>query len=131
MDYFCNVARVLSALLFISYIFTATEFRQLFKVRSLLHHYAEHKTAIKAITFFDFLYMHYAGDDFINSDQSEDMELPFKKFDDVSPFSLFAEASPPLQIQKDFFKASNWIRRNKTRPVSYFPNPIWQPPRIC
>jgi hypothetical protein len=117
----------------LGYILTATEFKQLFKVTSLLDHYSEHKAANTRISFFDFLYMHYAGDDLVDTDNDKDMELPFKKFDNVSSASSSSvpPGSHPTEIKQNQNNSSDWITPVPTDPFTGFSASIWQPPRLC
>lgn len=59
---------------------------ELFKLPDLLNHFTEHKTADQSIDIFDFISMHYLGDDMNDTDQDKDMQLPFKKI--TTPFSF-------------------------------------------
>lgn len=61
---------------------------ELFKLPDLLTHFTEHQTADKSIDLFDFISMHYVGDDFNDRDQDKDMQLPFKKITAPFPFQI-------------------------------------------
>lgn len=66
---------ILAALLF------ATPSQQLLKTPALFRHYHEHQQQQPGITFMDFIYMHYIGDDGVPDDENKDMQLPFKRSD--------------------------------------------------
>jgi len=51
---------------------------ELAKIPTLLEHYSEHKQQQSQLTFNDFLFMHYVGDDANDQDNSSDEQLPFK-----------------------------------------------------
>ena len=53
-------------------------------------HFTEHQVADNTIGLFDFIYMHYIGDDMNSNDQDKDMELPFKKIDCHFSFQIAA-----------------------------------------
>lgn len=53
-----------------------TELGQLFKLPELISHYFQHHRQDPGINFFEFLAMHYGGDDGTDADDKEDNELP-------------------------------------------------------
>ncbi|AEA45821.1 hypothetical protein [Fluviicola taffensis] len=65
---------------------------ELFKLSDLFVHFTEHKTINKQIDIFEFISMHYLGNDLNDNDQEKDMQLPFKK---VSIHFSFQIASIP------------------------------------
>lgn len=52
-------------------------FQQFYKLPILLEHFKEHQQR-HDISFFDFLEMHYWGEDLKDNDSDRDMQLPFK-----------------------------------------------------
>ncbi|SFW59352.1 hypothetical protein SAMN02927921_02574 [Sinomicrobium oceani] len=65
-------------------------FHQLTKIPVLLQHYAEHQEgAHDKLDFFDFLTMHYWGQDIDDDDDDRDMQLPFKKMDHGSGHHVY------------------------------------------
>lgn len=115
------------------FVFTVTECNQLLKLPVLLEHYIEHKASNQNISFSDFLYMHYAGNDFNDQDQDRDMQLPFKSH---SHFTSMVVQSLPLQSETISLKLS--IRISKSPTVykrlnfqSFYLSSIWQPPKSC
>lgn len=52
---------------------------ELFKLPVLLSHFSEHKAIDEHISLFDFISMHYLGNDMNDKDEARDMQLPFKK----------------------------------------------------
>lgn len=69
---------------------------ELFKLPQLLSHFTEHKAADQSISIFDFVSMHYWGNDLNDSDQDKDMQLPFKKV--VPPFSFQIGIIPDIVV---------------------------------
>jgi hypothetical protein len=65
---------------------------ELFKLPELVMHFTEHRALNENIGVFDFISMHYLGNDINDNDQDKDMQLPFKKLN--TPFS-FQIASIP------------------------------------
>lgn len=99
----------------------------------LIHHYNEHKTLDKEISFFDFLSMHYSGQISHADDEHHDHEnLPYKKSDkhlfsivSIRPvlfFTLRIIEFNVLKIHKLSFQSSNYFRGYITS--------IWQPPKF-
>ena len=58
-----------------------TEVGQLFKLPQLIRHYFQHQRLDPSIGFFDFLAMHYAGDDGTTADDDFDKQLPYHNTD--------------------------------------------------
>lgn len=81
----CSYFLLLTVLLGNSYFF------QFLKFPILIAHYGEHKQLNPEVSALDFLYMHYYGEDIIDQDHDRDMQLPFKKLEDVHvPFIYHA-----------------------------------------
>jgi hypothetical protein len=58
------------------HFFGNTEISQVFKVPNLINHYFEHCRLNPGMSFFQFLSMHYGGDDGTNADNDKDDQLP-------------------------------------------------------
>lgn len=115
------------------FVLTVTECNQLLKLPVLLEHYIEHKTSNQDISFSDFLYMHYAGNDFNDQDQDRDMQLPFKSH---SQFTSIDVKFLPLQPETVSLKISIKVSKNSTvykrlNVQSSYLSSIWQPPKSC
>lgn len=61
---------------------------ELFKLPELLSHFTEHRAINKDISIFEFISMHYMGNDLNDNDQDRDMQLPFKKIDGHFSFQI-------------------------------------------
>jgi hypothetical protein len=81
---------------------------EVFKLPKFIAHFSEHYAADNSLDVFDFIYMHYLGDDQNNADQDKDMELPFKKMED------------PFSFQVVFFPVFNLISGNKFEAIDSY-----------
>ena len=63
------------------HLFGNTELGQLFKLPKLVSHYFQHRKLNSAVTFIDFLSMHYGGDDGTTADDDIDNQLPYHHVD--------------------------------------------------
>jgi hypothetical protein len=120
--------------LFLStYLLTATELNELFKLPLLVEHFVQHNEGNKHINFWDFLCEHYSNNTVKDADYDEDMKLPFKsqshfeKNNTINSFCFeFAVYSNNLTsfIVKDFVILSEQFNNNSSI------NSIWQPPKF-
>lgn len=69
---------------------------ELFKLPELMIHFTEHRALNQNIDIFDFISMHYLGNDLNDNDQDRDMQLPFKKIS--SHFSFQIASIPNLSF---------------------------------
>lgn len=53
-----------------------------------MNHFTEHQAANKSMDLFDFISMHYLGNDMNDNDQDKDMQLPFKKINTHFSFQI-------------------------------------------
>jgi hypothetical protein len=61
--------------LFLLYLVSFTEFREVFRLPLLVEHYGEHKDQVTEMSFMEFLVMHYESD---VAHDDRDNSLPFK-----------------------------------------------------
>lgn len=73
---------------------------ELFKIPDLFSHFTEHHKADKNINLFDFISMHYLGNDLNDNDQDKDMQLPFKKINTHFSFQIASIPNPELIPEK-------------------------------
>jgi hypothetical protein len=85
-----------------------TELHELGRLPLLFEHFSEHQERNAAVTFTEFLAMHYWGQDLNDDDDSRDRELPFKKAD-FHPIHL---SHLPLMSGVKIKSAVFWIRLN-------------------
>jgi len=90
----------ITAILFLTmYLFYATGFSELLKLNTLIDHFHETKQNDSAITFSQFLLMHYITDDHNDRDDERDRQLPFRSTDThTSGNSTFYFSSHNIQI---------------------------------
>ena len=111
------------------YVLAATEFKELLKLPILIEHYSEHQSENKSITFFEFLKIHYLGDN--NSDDFRDERLPFKSQGHSFGFQIFAEVPTfhtEITYYPDFTQKTFTGYKNQFI-LSQSPNSVWQPPK--
>jgi len=70
-----------------------TELGQLIKLPQLFTHYHKHCKDNPSVNFFNFLVMHYAGDDGTTADDNDDMQLPFHDYHHTGIFLVFARVN--------------------------------------
>lgn len=58
------------------HLFGNTELAQLIRLPNLLEHYFEHSRINPGLSFSEFLFMHYGGDDGTTADDDNDSKLP-------------------------------------------------------
>ncbi len=89
--------QICSYCLILVVLFYTTPLKQLLKVPAMLEHYKEHKALDHRISFLDFVFMHYVGDDGVTYDNDKDMQLPFKKSDRAS-FEAYSSLGTELSF---------------------------------
>lgn len=100
----------------------------------LVKHFIEHREKDKNLSLWNFLNMHYAGNDAKDADYDEDMKLPFKSHNGcVTSFIIgFLPANNMELIAKPVYgedKAySDYVEKFLT--PTYLSS-IWQPPKSC
>lgn len=75
---------------------------ELLKLPKLLSHFTEHQTQDKRIDIFDFISMHYLGNDLNDNDQDKDMQLPFKKINTHFSFQIASIPNSAILSEKRF-----------------------------
>jgi hypothetical protein len=120
-------------LLLIIYLIGATEAYQLLKLPALVVHFMQHSREDPEMTLELFFEMHYAGQQAMDADWQQDMQLPFKSHEDgsnLTPLSYFPPA--PLEYHSEqnvpetialFGMPGHFI------PVRFMAD-IFQPPRF-
>jgi hypothetical protein len=68
--------KILAILLISIHLTGNTEVGQLFRLPQLMAHFFQHHRQDPSISFFDFIAMHYAGDDGTTADDDIDSQLP-------------------------------------------------------
>lgn len=115
-----------------TYLFSATEFKQLLKLPLLVEHFIEHKEENKLITFWEFLTLHYKTTNVKDADYEKDMKLPFKSqtglFSSIIIFHLFPNFDNLLNNIFPTSKKSYVITSEHFIDSSAVCS-IWQPPK--
>nr|WP_198999489.1 hypothetical protein [Flavobacterium sp. ASV13] len=121
------------SILFLSvYLLSVTQLVELIKLPVMVEHYVEHKEQNPNLTFFQFLCIHYQGQDVYDADYEKDMKLPFKSHTNISSVVFY----PLLQEYKTIQKV-NYKYKKQNLYTYYFSyssislSSIWQPPRDC
>jgi hypothetical protein len=117
-----------------SYLFSTTQLSELLKINLLIEHYVEHTNKDKNLTLWNFLCMHYSGNNVKDTDYNKDMKLPFKMLDNCN----FASINFCTPIQDFQFQKNLTIKGYKIPLYKYnfsfssnFHSAIWQPPKYC
>lgn len=120
------------AFLFV-YLFSATELSQLVKLPTLVEHFSEHKQQNKAMSFWDFMCIHYAGKFSKDNDYEKDMKLPFKAHDTSQSF-IFVANQPVTPFMPTFtvnLQQKTFSHYDEQFLTSFYLSCIWQPPKFC
>jgi hypothetical protein len=116
------------------YMFSATEVKQLLKIPLIFQHFKEHSSENKAISFLQFMGMHYLHGSPLDKDYSRDMQLPFKTSNDY--ISCITSGFLPFAVQFSIDRQTRIPEMEKFMnevhfiSSSYLAN-IWQPPKSC
>ena len=114
------------------YIFSNTELIEVFKVPRLLTHYQQHHVQNASVTFWNFLVMHYAGDDGTKADDNEDLQLHFHSVNNHCLSSLYTlggaiiQSPPPAAVDV----LSVFPHTYERDILSNYINHVFQPPRF-
>ena len=120
----------------LGYIFSATEMGELLKINVLLHHYTEHKTRSKELTFSEFLFIHYVTPHENDGDNDENGKLPFQSNTDQATVNSFFQIIEPSCLYSISFiqqiecDSKNEFNRENLVLKSSFLASIWQPPKL-
>ncbi len=105
---------------------------EVFSFAKLVTHYKEHEKANLALSFVEFLYMHYASDDGNTADDNEDRKLPFHHVNIHSLTTLFWVAQPTSDMEKSVdYCFNNTLLGNRFKiyiQKNYIPT-LLHPPR--
>ena len=114
------------------YLFSATEFKQFFKLNSFIDHFHEHQSLNHSLSLLEFLNIHYGHAHVHDEDYEKDMKLPFKTTsNDFSSFQTvlnYGISYLPLVVN-DLYVPKKFITVDCYLIPSYL-SAIWQPPKI-
>ncbi len=135
LDYlYFNTLKKITAILFLSiYLFYTTGFHELLKVNILIEHFYETKKNYSALTFYNFLVMHYITDDLNDKDDDQDKQLPFKSTETyfTNPIVLYTPVQHVQLVTIRSFKV-NKAELNVTKgcfAITKYKTPVWHPPK--
>lgn len=83
---------------------------ELFKLPELMTHFSEHRTLNHNIGIFEFLSMHYLGNDLNDNDQDRDMQLPFKKVSSHFSFQIASIPKPSILDKENMEVFDSYLR---------------------
>ena len=114
------------------YLVVNTEFHQVLKIPVLVSHYNEHHQQNRDIRFFDFIELHYLGNDVRDADYEKDQQLPFKNSHCIQ--SSISITTPPEKLSAPNIPLVALTQKNLTPPLSLAAlsccYSIWQPPKV-
>jgi hypothetical protein len=120
--------------LFLStYLLTATELNELFKLPILVEHFMEHNEGKKQISFWGFLCMHYLNTTFKYADNEDDMKLPFKSQSNFELTNSINSICFEFNLNVNHlipFVENNYIISTEKFNIISTVNSIWQPPKF-
>lgn len=107
-----------------------TELGQFLKLPLMVHHFFQHQHLNPQLGFFEFIAMHYAGDDGTKADDDFDKQLPCHNKDQSSISVAYSPMVRESQIiRKCFFKENEYNDRLQSGTSSKHVLLILQPPR--
>jgi hypothetical protein len=121
-----------SAILLLSVtLFAQTELHQLFNLKLLFQHFAEHKQEKADTSVVDFIILHYFSGNLKDKDYEKDMQLPFKTVDCASAVSIAIIPASVATVTEPvvFTTLSYSALKNNNIPSSHSAE-IWQPPKV-
>lgn len=127
---------MLSIVFVVLYLTSTSAFLDVLKLPLLVEHYLDHKKSNAAISFSDFLELHYSGEAFNHSHSAKKNPHDGLPFHHQTTTTNLVVAQP---ILLDFFMKSHFQIADKktiTDKTNSFTDTlylcsIWQPPRFC
>lgn len=126
--------KFISILFIFVYLFSFQEFRQVFKLPTLVEHIVKHRIENGEFSLVNFLNHHYFSGNVMDNDYAQDQRLPFKQIDftQFSTIVFVVESLSDLKIEtpKRLFTENNKFFIYKNDFISEFQYSIFQPPEI-
>jgi hypothetical protein len=126
-----QMRKILAILLISIHLTGNTELGQLFRFPQLITHFFQHHRLDPSINFFEFIAMHYAGDDGTTADDDIDNQLPCHN---PNHNTLAVVYSPMIKeipsIEFSSRKTKEYNSRLQTGITSKHVQLILQPPRL-
>jgi hypothetical protein len=109
-----------------------TELGQLFKLPQLVNHFFQHQRLNPNLGFFQFIAMHYAGDDGTKADDDWDKQLPCHSKDHNTTTITYSPMVKEMPATTQIFTKDNeYSDRLQTGTSSKHVLLILQPPRLA
>ncbi|MFC0774152.1 hypothetical protein [Terrimonas alba] len=102
LDFATPMRKTLIIGLMLVHLFAHTEVGQVFRLPNLLSHFFQHHRQNPRISFFDFIAMHYGGDDGTHADDDRDDQLPCHNINNNTlsiVYSVFENDVPSLAVE--------------------------------
>ncbi len=134
MSIFAVVKKAISIFFLAIYLLSTTQLGELLKLPILVHHFVEHKTENKNLSFLAFLEIHYAHGSPHDADYDKDMKLPFKTISHSNIASIsFCTPIPNFKHNPIVYFQSNkqQFSAYSFTYSSAFLSSIWEPPKYC
>jgi hypothetical protein len=128
-----QMRKPLVILLLIIHFFGNTEMNQVFSIPQLISHYFQHNRQDPDLSFFEFLNMHYGGDDGTTADDHEDSKLPYHNQLQSHSFNNIISSLPKAEFTGIDFndKPKEYGGRLLTGNPSKHVLIVLQPPRLA
>jgi hypothetical protein len=127
--------RLIAILLLSVYLTPGAELHQLLKVPALVAHFVEHRAQDGKLSFWNFLYAHYAHGNVKDADYEKDMKLPFKSHEGYPNATVFVSllpesGFPDVRMAKPVYgEAPVFPAWDEHFVHAAYLSAIWQPPR--
>ena len=124
--------KILAITLVSLHLLANTEASQLLKLPQLIHHYFQHHRQNPSINFFQFLVMHYGGDDGTTADDDFDNQLPCHHFAHNSMTMVFSPMTGEMpEVDAPYFEINLHLSRLQANMGSGYERLVIQPPRTA
>ncbi len=112
---------------------SCTEFDQLLRIPLLISHFVEHKQESKAISFGEFMLIHYVENYSFNGDYEQDMDLPFKSLDgnSIQVVAFIPWIVSCLKTKPVYTKGGKYNPYEECFIDNAYLSSIWQPPKAA
>lgn len=134
MGIFSTLKSFIAISLLSLHLSSTTEIHELLKVPVLIEHFIEHRSKNQQLSFWDFIFLHYAQGKAKPADYDKDMKLPFKSIPEITCSVSMIALIPDVQSSK----INNFSCQGKQRVcrkdlivADDFHVCIWQPPKSC
>lgn len=114
----------------ITFLIFATPLQQLLKTPTLFRHYLEHKAISPDISFSNFIFMHYVGDDGVPDDENKDMQLPFKQYNTHSSIDIYTIPILNIALENRYIRPIKYLFPQDQNILKSYTAAVFKPPQI-